>query len=94
MCLSLFLVLTVVFPLCVLVQPIFGYGVSRVIESGHPDYKKGDLLWGIVGWEEYSVITPMTHMHFKIQHTDIPLSYYTGLLGMLINISRPFFLVL
>jgi 2-alkenal reductase len=21
-------------------------------------------------------------MHFKIQHTDIPLSYYTGLLGM------------
>jgi len=63
-------------------KPIFGYGVSRVIESGHPDYKKGDLLWGIVGWEEYSVITPMTHMHFKIQHTDIPLSYYTGLLGM------------
>ncbi|KAG7555550.1 Alcohol dehydrogenase C-terminal [Arabidopsis suecica] len=63
-------------------QPIFGYGVSRVIESGHPDYKKGDLLWGIVGWEEYSVITPMTHMHFKIQHTDVPLSYYAGLLGM------------
>ncbi|XP_010492633.1 PREDICTED: NADP-dependent alkenal double bond reductase P1-like [Camelina sativa] len=63
-------------------QPIFGYGVSRVIESGHPDYKKGDLLWGIVGWEEHSVITPMTHMHFKIQHTDVPLSYYTGLLGM------------
>jgi 2-alkenal reductase len=63
-------------------KPIYGYGVSRVIESGHPDYKKGDLLWGIVGWEEYSVITPMAHMHFKIQHTDVPLSYYTGLLGM------------
>lgn len=63
-------------------QPIQGYGVSRIIESGHPDYKKGDLLWGIVAWEEYSVITPMTHAHFKIQHTDVPLSYYTGLLGM------------
>ncbi|KAL9279720.1 putative oxidoreductase [Arabidopsis thaliana] len=63
-------------------QPIEGYGVSTVIESGHSDYKKGDLLWGIVAWEEYSVITPMTHEHFKIQHTDVPLSYYTGLLGM------------
>ncbi|CAE6105503.1 unnamed protein product [Arabidopsis arenosa] len=63
-------------------QPISGYGVSRVIESGHPDYQKGDLLWGIVGWEEYSVITPTPQVHFKIQHTDVPLSYYTGLLGM------------
>ncbi|KAH0881661.1 hypothetical protein HID58_069055, partial [Brassica napus] len=36
-------------------QPIYGYGVSKVIESGHPDYTKGDLLWGIVGWEEYSM---------------------------------------
>lgn len=53
-----------------------------MIESGHPDYKQGDMLWGIVGWEEYSVVTP--EMHFKIHDTDVPLSYYTGLLGMLI----------
>lgn len=52
-----------------------------MIESGHPGYKQGDLLWGIVGWEEYSVVTP--EMHFKIHDTDVPLSYYTGLLGML-----------
>uniref|UniRef100_A0A1J3GVC4 2-alkenal reductase [NAD(P)(+)] n=1 Tax=Noccaea caerulescens TaxID=107243 RepID=A0A1J3GVC4_NOCCA len=63
-------------------KPILGFGVSRVIESGHPDYKKGDLLWGIVGWEEYSVVTPIPDMHFKIHDTDVPLSYYTGLLGM------------
>ncbi|CAF1781902.1 hypothetical protein HID58_088929 [Brassica napus] len=63
-------------------KPILGFGVSRVIESGHPDYKEGDLMWGVVGWEEYSVVTPIPDMHFKIQHTDVPLSYYTGLLGM------------
>ncbi|CAH2055235.1 unnamed protein product [Thlaspi arvense] len=62
-------------------EPIYAFGVSRVIDSGHPDYTKGDLIWGIVGWEEYSLITP-NFSHFKIQHTDIPLSYYTGLLGM------------
>ncbi|KAL0735704.1 hypothetical protein Bca4012_011914 [Brassica carinata] len=63
-------------------KPIVGFGVSRVIESGRPDYKEGDLMWGIVGWEEYSVVTPIPDMHFKIDHTDVPLSYYTGLLGM------------
>ena len=50
------------------------------MESGHPDFKKGDLVWGVTKWEEYSLIT-MTESLFKIQHTDVPLSYYTGLLG-------------
>ncbi|OWM84780.1 2-alkenal reductase (NADP(+)-dependent)-like [Punica granatum] len=62
-------------------SPIAGYGVCKVIDSGHPNFKKGDLVWGITGWEEYSLITaPETF--FKIKHTDVPLSYYTGLLGM------------
>ncbi|KAG2239320.1 hypothetical protein Bca52824_090180 [Brassica carinata] len=63
-------------------KPISGFGVSKVMDSGHPDYKEGDLLWGAVGWEEYSVITPIPNLHFKIHHTDVPLSHYTGLLGM------------
>jgi len=57
--------------------------VAKAIDSGHPNYKTGDLLWGRVGWEEYSVITPTPSSHFKIHHTDVPLSFYTGLLGML-----------
>ncbi|KAK9288022.1 hypothetical protein L1049_016467 [Liquidambar formosana] len=60
---------------------INGYGVAKVLDSGHPDFKEGDLIWGMIGWEEYSLITtPETF--FKIEHTDVPLSYYTGLLGM------------
>ncbi|KAF8013544.1 hypothetical protein BT93_I1401 [Corymbia citriodora subsp. variegata] len=62
-------------------SPVPGYGVARVLESGHPNFKKGDLVWGVTGWEEYSLITaPETC--FKIEHADVPLSYYTGLLGM------------
>ncbi|CAJ2664873.1 unnamed protein product [Trifolium pratense] len=61
-------------------SPLIGYGVSKVLESGHQDYKKGDLVWGITKWEEYSLI-PAAGM-FKIEHTDVPLSYYTGILGM------------
>ncbi|KAL0382010.1 UNVERIFIED_CONTAM: 2-alkenal reductase (NADP(+)-dependent) [Sesamum calycinum] len=62
-------------------SPIAGYGVARVIDSSHPDIKKGDLVWGITGWEEYSLIRDPVIL-FKIQDTDVPLSYYTGLLGM------------
>ncbi|XXG44544.1 hypothetical protein AAC387_Pa01g4318 [Persea americana] len=62
-------------------SPIVGFGVAKVIDSRHPDFKKGDLVWGITGWEEYSLISEPTVL-FKITDTDVPLSYYTGLLGM------------
>ncbi|XP_058184272.1 2-alkenal reductase (NADP(+)-dependent)-like [Rhododendron vialii] len=62
-------------------SPIIGYGVARVIDSGHPNFKKGDLVWGMTGWEEYSLITEPETL-FKIEDTDVPLSYYTGILGM------------
>ena len=54
--------------------------LAKVLDSGNPNFKKGDLVWGITGWEEYSLITDFQKM-FKIQHTNVPLSYYTGILG-------------
>nr|CAD1819878.1 unnamed protein product [Ananas comosus var. bracteatus] len=32
---------------------IVGYGVAKVVDSGHPDFTAGDLVWGLTGWEEY-----------------------------------------
>nr|XP_043610891.1 2-alkenal reductase (NADP(+)-dependent)-like [Erigeron canadensis] len=63
-------------------EPIHGYGVAKVLESGYPNLKKGDLVWGIVGWEEYHINNAPESTLFKIEHTDVPLSYYTGILGM------------
>lgn len=37
-------------------QPIEGFGVAKVVDSGHPEIKKGDLAWGATGWHKYSVI--------------------------------------
>jgi hypothetical protein len=62
-------------------SPIVGCGVAQVVDSGHPNFHKGDYIWGTTGWEEYSLITSPDSL-FKIEHTDVPLSYYTGLLGM------------
>ncbi|KAM1508025.1 hypothetical protein ACFXTH_017380 [Malus domestica] len=62
-------------------SPICGYGVAKVLDSSHPEFKEGDLVWGLTKWEEYSLL-PNPESLIKIHHTDVPLSYYTGILGM------------
>ena len=64
-------------------QPIRGYGVAKVLDSGNPNFKEGDLVRGITGWEEYNLITTPAETLIKIEHIDVPLSYYTGILGKL-----------
>lgn len=61
-------------------KPINGFGVARVFDSAHLGFREGDLVWGTVGWEGYSIITTPERL-FKIQYTDVPLSYCTGVLG-------------
>jgi 2-alkenal reductase (NADP+) len=35
-----------------------GFGVSKVVDSSHPDFKAGDYVWGMTGWEECPYRTP------------------------------------
>ncbi|KAJ0016582.1 hypothetical protein Pint_10305 [Pistacia integerrima] len=56
-------------------------GLTYTIESGIQNLRKRTWFGGAVGWEEYSFIKN-TQSLFKIHHTDVPLSYYTGILGM------------
>ncbi|KAJ4964391.1 hypothetical protein NE237_024330 [Protea cynaroides] len=62
-------------------SPIRGRGMAKVLDSDHPNFKEGELVWGMTCWEEYSLIT-MPDGLIKIKDTDVPLSYYIGLLGM------------
>ncbi|KAI3888059.1 hypothetical protein MKW92_052771 [Papaver armeniacum] len=69
-------------------EPISGYAVSKVLDSGNPNFKKGDYVWGLVGWEQYSLIeNPHPMALTKIDYTDVPLSYYTGILGESVYVS-------
>ncbi|GKE73620.1 NADP(+)-dependent 2-alkenal reductase-like protein [Tanacetum coccineum] len=62
-----------------ILQPLSGSGVAKVVDSGHANFKKGDFVWGVMRWKEYSIISAPESL-FKIQHTDVPLSYYMGIL--------------
>ena len=64
-------------------QVLVGYGVCKVIQSTHPGFQEGDFVWGLTGWEEYTVIPHPERLN-KISYTGVPLSYYTGILGVLI----------
>ncbi|XP_027166531.1 uncharacterized protein LOC113766551 [Coffea eugenioides] len=44
-------------------------------------FLKGDLVWGTTGWEEYT-LTTQTNSLFKVENTNVPLSYYVGILGL------------
>lgn len=65
-------------------QRIEGFGLARVIDSDDDNYKTGDIIGGIIGWEEYSLLRSSDNLQLrKIQlDDDIPLSYHLGLLGM------------
>ncbi|KAH0448464.1 hypothetical protein IEQ34_022264 [Dendrobium chrysotoxum] len=62
-------------------QKIVAHGLGRVVESGNDKWKKGDLITGLLGWEEYSLVKPWPEPN-KIEAVDqFPLSSYLSALG-------------
>ncbi|KAJ0788863.1 putative oxidoreductase [Helianthus annuus] len=61
---------------------IEGFGVSKVVDSDDPNFKKGEIVTGFTNWEEYSLILNTNQLRKIQQDDDIPLSYHVGLLGM------------
>ncbi|CAL0316936.1 unnamed protein product [Lupinus luteus] len=63
-------------------QVLEGFGVSKVIDSDHPNFKPGDFISGFTGWEQYSLIKKTEQLRKIKPDDDIPLSFHVGLLGM------------
>jgi hypothetical protein len=73
-----------------------GFALGVVEESRHPDFKKGDTVQGLFGWQSYAVSDG--NSVDKIERDErIPLDAYMGLLGHigltayfgLLDIGRP-----
>eukprot|EP01098_Paradermamoeba_levis_P007779 TRINITY_DN323_c0_g2_i4.p1 TRINITY_DN323_c0_g2~~TRINITY_DN323_c0_g2_i4.p1 ORF type:complete len:351 (+),score=125.45 TRINITY_DN323_c0_g2_i4:1279-2331(+) len=67
-----------------------GGGVSEVFRSTHPDYKVGDIVQGMIGWEEYTTVISdaaiqgrgLKKLPAEVKSLGVPLSYFIGVLGM------------
>jgi NADPH-dependent curcumin reductase CurA len=61
---------------------IRGPSVARVVTSRLEGFAKGDLIFGLHHWEDYSLSDANTILLSKLNpEPDIPLSYYSGGLG-------------
>lgn len=66
-------------------EPMSGGAVGEIIDSGHPDFKSGDIVASGMGWREgfTAAVTDMTEMGFrKIDTAQIPAQAYLGVAGM------------
>ncbi|POG67061.1 hypothetical protein GLOIN_2v1650793 [Rhizophagus irregularis DAOM 181602=DAOM 197198] len=84
-------------------QVVNGLGVSEVVKTNNPNYKVGDLVYGPIGWEEYSYIKSddASVSSFMLVNKellkDTPLSYHASFLkfggltsyASLIDIGKP-----
>ncbi|XP_042400150.1 2-alkenal reductase (NADP(+)-dependent)-like [Zingiber officinale] len=61
-------------------QRIDAYGVGKVVASGRAELEAGDVVAGLLGWEQYTVVRPGTVL-MKVDAKDLPLSYYASVLG-------------
>lgn len=55
--------------------------VGRVEASRHADYKPGDIVTGMFGWQEYAAVGPQV-IQRKVTASDLPVSTALGVLGL------------
>lgn len=62
---------------------IDAYGVGKIIDSGNPEFEKGDLVFGYLSWGDYTVIREGGACIRKLDDATLrfPLSYHVGVLG-------------
>jgi NADPH-dependent curcumin reductase CurA len=57
------------------------FSAGTVVESMHGDYRVGDKVMGIFGWQDYAAVNQPQVMR-KVRESDLPLSLSLGVLGL------------
>jgi NADPH-dependent curcumin reductase len=55
--------------------------IGQIAESKHEDYPEGTWVSGLMGWEEYSTLSPQHTLRKIPEKPGVPRSYYAGVLG-------------
>jgi NADPH-dependent curcumin reductase CurA len=57
------------------------FSSGKVVASRNPNYREGDAVMGMLGWQEYSISDGSTVTR-KVKEKDLPLSLSLGILGL------------
>lgn len=60
-------------------KPIISMGIGEVVESKSDNFKPGDIVIGMLPWQEFSVVRASVVKH--IQQNDMPITSQLGILG-------------
>ncbi len=55
--------------------------VGRVVQSRHHDFREGEFVTGMFGWQDYAVLEAMS-IQRKVPATGLPISTALGVLGL------------
>ena len=59
--------------------PIVSMGIGEIIESESDKFKRGDIVVGMLPWQEYAILNPNTVKH--IRQNNMPVTTQLGILG-------------
>jgi NADPH-dependent curcumin reductase CurA len=57
------------------------FAVGRIKESRHPEFRVGEFVTGMFGWQDYAAVDAK-EIQRKITDTDLPISTSLGILGL------------
>jgi NADPH-dependent curcumin reductase CurA len=57
------------------------FSAGTVVASRHPNYREGDAVMGMLGWQDYAISDGSTITR-KVKEKDLPLSLSLGVLGL------------
>ncbi|MBL8386185.1 MAG: NADP-dependent oxidoreductase [Burkholderiales bacterium] len=57
------------------------FAVGRVVESRHPDYRAGEFVTGMFGWQDYAAVDAEA-VSRKVPDDGLPISTALGILGL------------
>ena len=57
------------------------FSVGRIVASRHPEYREGDAVMGMLGWQDYA-LSDGSSVTRKVKENDLPLSLSLGVLGL------------
>ena len=57
------------------------FSVGKVVASRHPNYREGDAVMGMLGWQEYAISDGGTITR-KVKESDLRISLSLGVLGL------------